>query len=85
MADDKNMELNDQMIAKAAGGAGEQNAPAPKYRVGDQVLLADYPEFDTYTVSSVDRYTPEDGWEYTITNNASGLPEDCVESMLIPS
>ncbi len=85
MADNKNMELNDDMMAKAAGGVEEANTPAPKYKVSDLVLLAEYPQFGTYTISSITKYSPEDGWEYTITNNDSGLPEDCIESMLVPA
>ena len=85
MTENKNIELNDEMMAKASGGVGDANTPAPKYKVGDQVLLAEYPQFGAYTISSITKYSPEDGWEYTITNNSSGLPEDCVESMLIPA
>ena len=85
MSENKNIEFNDDMMAKVSGGVSEANAPAPKYKVGDQVLLAEYPQFGAYTISSITKYSSEDGWEYAITNNASGLPEDCVESMLIPS
>ena len=85
MMDERNKKLNDEIMVKATGGVGEANTPAPKYKVGDQVLLAEYPQFGAYTISSITKYSPEDGWEYSITNNDSGLPEDCVESMLIPA
>ena len=37
MADNKNMELNDEMMANAAGGFGDMEDP--KYKVGDTVKL----------------------------------------------
>ena len=37
MADNKNMALNDEAMAKAAGGTGE-GQPTPKFNVGDKVV-----------------------------------------------
>ena len=41
MADDKNMELDDEMMAKADGGAGGESAAGIiiPYKVGDRVLI----------------------------------------------
>ncbi|WP_155988215.1 hypothetical protein [Oribacterium sp. P6A1] len=49
MSENKNIELNDDMMAKVSGGVSEANAPTPKYKVGDQVLLAEYPQFGAYS------------------------------------
>ncbi len=38
MADNKNMELNDEMMAKATGGEGSQE-PDYKFSIGDSVTM----------------------------------------------
>ena len=38
MADNKNMELNDEMMAKASGGTGEDRSEF-KFAVGDHVTM----------------------------------------------
>ena len=39
MTDNKNMELNDEMMANAAGGTGETTSE-PKFNIGDKVVYA---------------------------------------------
>ena len=87
MADNKNIKLNDEMMAKASGGVGEENIPAPKFSVGSQVIMADDPDLGVWTVVSVEEYcSPEDGWLYIIeSNNGSGIPIEYLECGLIPA
>ncbi len=44
MSDNKNMELSDEMMAKASGGTNSAPFPA-KYAVGDRVICPQRPEF----------------------------------------
>ena len=37
MAENKNMELNDEMMTNATGGAGDSR-PEPKFNIGDKVV-----------------------------------------------
>ena len=87
MADNKNIELNDEMMAKASGGAGEENIPAPKFNVGSQVIMADDPDLGVWTViNAVEYCSPEDGWLYEIeSNNGSDIPIEYLERGLIPA
>lgn len=87
MSDNKNIELNDEMMAKATGGVGEANAPTPKYKVGAHVTMSDDPGEGVFTIVSVDNYySPKDGWLYTIKPN-SGLypPIQYFENFLLPA
>ena len=87
MAENKNIKLNDEMMAKATGGDGGQNIPAPKFSEGSQVVMADDPDLGVWTVVSVEEYcSPEDGWLYIIeSNNGSGIPIEYLECGLIPA
>ncbi len=65
MADNKNMALNDEAMAKATGGTG--NAPFPaKYAVDDRVRCPQRPEFGVGTVVKV--YYDEEtmSWYYDV-------------------
>jgi len=87
MEDNKNIKLNDEMMAKATGGDGGENIPAPKFSEGSQVVMADDPDLGVWTVVSVEEYcSPEDGWLYIIeANNGSGIPIEYLERGLIPA
>ena len=63
MADNKNMALNDEAMAKATGGVGE-DAPANKYNVGDKVIVNGYEGWDS-TITEVKEYS-SNGWRYQI-------------------
>ena len=73
MADNKNMKLNDEMMANAAGGNNE--IPGPKYQVGDNVKLKFANDEGVVTIvpGVVDqrRATPGD-WEYLIRYEVNG-------------
>ena len=77
MADNKNMELNDEMMAKAIGGTGE-GTHQPQFNVGDKVWynhdkwrdvfgigivteVRDIDYFYTYAVQW-EKYNPGDSW-----------------------
>lgn len=67
MTENKNKELDDETMAKVAGGVGEENAPEPKYSAGSKVTMTDDPEVGTCTIVSIDDYySPRDGWLYII-------------------
>lgn len=87
MADNKNIKLNDEMMANTSGGTGEGNTPAPKFSVGAQVIMADDPSLSVYTVLSVEEYcSPEDGWLYIIDSTSGpGYPIEYLERGLLPA
>ncbi len=63
MAENKNMELNDEMMAKATGGEGEEAAPN-KYNVGDKVIVKGYEDHES-TIKEVKGYSSS-GWCYQV-------------------
>ena len=63
MADNKNMALNDEAMAKAAGGAGE-DLPLNRYNEGDKVIVQGYEDWDG-TVTEVKDYS-SNGWRYQV-------------------
>ena len=73
MADNKNMELNDEMMANATGGTGE--VTDPKYEIGDTVQLKFANEEGVVTVvdgTVIDRRSTPGGWQYKIQYEANG-------------
>ncbi len=71
MADNKNMELKDEMMAKANGGATE--IAGPKYEVGDKVQVM--VTVGNGVVTTVDGFIDErrygaNGWEYLVRYEA---------------
>lgn len=74
MADNMNMELNDEMLADAAGGA-DGDIPAPKFKVGDCAITVN----GGYKVEilKVNCYEGEKwGWRYTIKYLKNGAETD---------
>jgi C-terminal processing protease CtpA/Prc len=74
MADNKNMELNDEMMANAAGGNGGEIA-GPKYEIGDTVQLKfanDEGVVTTVTGVVDDRRFNPGGWEYLVRYEVNG-------------
>ena len=63
MTENKNMALNDEAMANAAGGTGEDQ-PVNRYNVGDKVIVKGYEDWDS-TVTEVKGYT-SNGWKYQI-------------------
>ncbi len=67
MADEKNMEIKDEAMAKAAGGAHQ--IPGPKYEIGDKVQVkVTTSEGIAATVDGFidDRRGTAAGWEYLV-------------------
>ena len=76
MADNKNMELNDEMMAKATGGNGSE-IPGPKYETGARVQLkfsGDDGVSSTVVGVVEDRKYGSDEWEYLIMYVVNGAP-----------
>ncbi len=66
MADNKNIELNDEMMANAVGGTTD-NAPAPKFKSGQRVVTNDPEIPGVFIIRHVnDYYSRVDGWLYTV-------------------
>ena len=63
MAENKNMAIDDEAMAKATGGT-EEEAPANKYNVGDRVIVKGYEDHDS-TVIEVKGYG-SNGWSYQV-------------------
>ena len=71
MADSRNKELKDEMMAKANGGATE--IAGPKYEVGDKVqVMVTVGNGVVTTVDGFidDRRAGSDGWEYLVRYEA---------------
>ena len=74
MADNRNIELNDEMMANAAGGNGGE-IPGPKYEIGDTVQLKfanDEGVVTTVTGVVDDRRANPGGWEYLVRYEVNG-------------
>ena len=63
MADNKNMALNDEAMANATGGAGE-DLPLNKYNVGNRVIVAGYEDHES-TIIELKGYG-SNGWSYQV-------------------
>ena len=62
----KNMALNDEDMAKAAGG-NTDDAPAPKFSSGQRVMTIDPEMPGVFIIRHVnDYYSYIDGWLYTV-------------------
>ena len=73
MTDNKNMKLDDEMMAKATGGV--EDMPGPKYDIGDEVQLKFANEegvVTTVTGTVVERRSTPGGWEYKISYTVNG-------------
>ena len=64
MADNKNMELNDEMVAKAAGGA-DSEIPEPRFKVGD-IAVQTNGDFRVEILAVLGYHSKEWGWNYRI-------------------
>ena len=71
MSDNKNIELNDETMAKATGGTGNGSNPAVVFKVGDWVMMPSRPKYGRGQVRSIE-LTPGgnencyDDWMYTV-------------------
>lgn len=63
MADNKNMELNDEMMAKASGGTSEPTSDH-LFNVGDRVYIKGKEEIGTLTIISY--YWAGRWWMYNV-------------------
>ena len=63
MANDRNHELNDDFMANATGGTGE-DLPLNKYNEGDRVIVQGYEDHES-TVIEVKGYG-SNGWSYQV-------------------
>ena len=64
MADNMNMELNDEMLAGATGGVGG-GQPEPKFKVGDHVkAIDDDPNWEAFITGIHGYYSL--GWYYKV-------------------
>lgn len=74
MADNKNMELNDEMLADAAGGA-DGDIPAPKFKVGDcAICVSSGQKVEILEVRCYEG--PIWGWRYSIKYLKNGAETD---------
>ena len=64
MADNKNMELNDEMMAKATGGNGVPSSEN-KFNVGDTVHWQKHEDWGEGVVTSM--YWQDITWIYTVS------------------
>ena len=71
----KNRALNDEDMAKAAGGATD-NAPAPKFKPGQRVITNDPDIPGVFRIRNVqDYYSWRDGWLYTLDSEDGSYPD----------
>ncbi len=66
MADNKNVELNDEEMQKAAGGdwnGNEIGLPFPKFKEGDHVIVKGYEHYDAVIVKVL-KYYGYNGWTW---------------------
>ena len=74
MTENKNIELNDEMMAKATGGWGEPEDP--KYEVGGLVSLKFSNENGVVTTiigTIISRESTPGGWFYIVRYEANGI------------
>ena len=64
MADNKNMELNDEMLSTAAGGADNEKSN-PRFKVGDIAVQANG-NFRVEILAVLGYHSKEWGWNYRI-------------------
>ncbi|MBQ5955398.1 MAG: hypothetical protein IJL49_05545 [Firmicutes bacterium] len=64
MADNMNMELNDEMLADAAGGA-DGDIPAPRFKVGD-IAVQTNGNFRVEILDVLKYHSKEWGWNYRV-------------------
>ena len=90
MADNKNMELDDEMMVKATGGEGEEGAPEARFSVGDRVIIRGAEDHDS-VVKEV-HFTGDivnNSWKYLVhmVSDSTGLTSEVYkfESELSPA
>ena len=91
MADNKNIELNDEMIAKASGGTVDEGS-APRFNIGDLVYQSDGngSPITTEIVGKILRYEEGgSGWVYDVEfiqhpTNPGLVIEGLDEYLLVP-
>ena len=64
MSDSKNMELNDEVVATAAGGA-DSEIPEPRFKVGD-IAVQTNGDFRVEILAVLGYHSKEWGWNYRI-------------------
>ncbi len=67
MADNKNIELNDEEMQNAAGGNWtEIGLPLPKFKEGDHVIVKGYEQYDA-VIAEVEKYLSDSNtWYYEV-------------------
>lgn len=74
MADNMNMELNDETMAEAAGGTFKVFTE-PKFKVGDYAITVKG-GYKVQILKVHDKYSPVSGWRYTIKYLRNGCETD---------
>ncbi len=74
MADNRNMELNDEMMAKAAGGA-DSGIPAPKFKAGD-IAICLKSGYRVRILKVLEYYNETWGWHYVMKYLHNGAETD---------
>ena len=77
MSDNKNVELNDEMMATVTGG--NSDISGPKYEIGDQVNIKFANDEGVVTVVTghvTDRKSTPGGWKYLIRYEVNGTTYD---------
>ena len=65
MADNKNMALDDEMMAKATGGAGE-DLPQPRFSEGDKVVVEGWETYDSTVIQVMSYSESSNIWKYRV-------------------
>ena len=86
MADNKNMKLNDELMANATGGTTD-NAPEPKFSSGQRVVTNDPEISGVFIIRHVnDYYSWVDGWLYTVGPEDGSYDDiQLFENILMPA
>ena len=79
MVDNKNMELNDEMMAKASGGS-EEPTSENKFNIGDHVHWQDHENLGEGEVT--DLHWNGHAWWYTVFFASCGADPDLPEHAL---
>ena len=79
MADHKNMELNDEMMARATGGMGDTPPIELKFHIGDRVRMKEDPGHGEGTVIDI-KYNEGDvndqySWVFVVSFDEWGTEE----------
>ncbi len=81
MADEKNMELNDEVMEEAIGGDGwdDERKPSPKFKRGDRVYRKGFEYLGDAKVRKDPKWKNE-RWEYDLNffNNNTNQEEEAI-------